>query len=121
MDALLSNTTASENAAVGTFSLQNNTTGSTPGGNATTELGPNTTIGAEALFDNTGGSNTAVGFQALGSIRDNSFATAMGFKALGNSTSGNNDAFGYKALGNNTTGFLNTAIATNPQACGTTR
>jgi hypothetical protein len=74
-------------------------------------MGPDTAVGAEALFGNTtGGSNTALGFHALGSIRDGSFATAVGFKALGNSTSGSNDAFGYKALGNNTTGFLNTAI-----------
>jgi hypothetical protein len=121
VDALLSNTTASENTAIGAFSLQNNTTGGTPGGSGMTEIGPNTAIGAQALFDNTtGGANTALGFQALGAISTAGQSTAVGFKALANSSTASNDAFGYKALASNTTGGENTACGANALFSSTT-
>jgi hypothetical protein len=54
VDALQSNTTGSDNTAIGTLALNKSTTGS-----------DNTVIGLEALENNTtGGSNIAIGYQA---------------------------------------------------------
>jgi hypothetical protein len=116
----LFNNTASENTAVGSNALLSNTTG----GTVETNLGPNTAVGAQALQSNiTASANTALGFQALGSVTtgfddgggDTHFggSTAVGFQALANATDNGvlgNNAFGYQALFANTTGVRNTAI-----------
>src|SRR6266700_1334907 len=57
------------NTKLGKDALKNNTNGGVSGGSGTTEVGPNAAVGAHALLSNTtGGANTAVGFQALGTI-----------------------------------------------------
>jgi hypothetical protein len=119
--------TADQNTAVGAATLLNNTTGGTivgtPGSPA--EVGPNTAVGTLALGRNTtSGANTAVGYQALGSmtsgnsgLNNGGFNTAVGYKALSSAdTSGSNfdgtgnSALGYQALAYTNTGEGNVAI-----------
>lgn len=136
--ALVSNVTGAQNTAVGAFALLNNTADSntatgafalhdnTTGGTLATsvlgyDVGPNTAVGSHALESNTDSSgNTAVGYQALGSMVTGPSAdpqvgisTAVGFQALANingPSNGANDAFGYQALFNLTDGNGNVAI-----------
>ena len=92
-----------KNVAVGTFALNNNTTGY-----------HNTAVGDEALFTNiTGAQNTAVGLNALFyNTADNN--TAVGTSALlNNSTGTNNTAVGRAAGLGNTTASSNTLIGRN--------
>jgi hypothetical protein len=70
----------------------------------------NTAIGFNALMDNTfGGQNTAVGSQALMNPATTSWNTAVGYQALQNG-GGQDTAVGYLSMMNTTTGDLNTAI-----------
>jgi trimeric autotransporter adhesin len=71
----------------------------------------NTAIGSSALLSNTTGTgNAATGSSALLSNTTGSFNTANGLEALySNTTGGNNTATGAFALLSNTTGFDNTA------------
>ena len=63
----------------------------------------NTVLGDDALLNNTGSANTAVGFQAL----------------FGNTTGTENTAVGWRALQCNSFGGANTAVGTNAlQSCG---
>src|ERR1700687_1659523 len=106
-----------KNAALGTFALQNNTTGArnTASGfqalQSNTDGSNNTASGAAALQNNTvGHDNTASGFNALVSNTNGAFNTASGAAALQNNTVGNgNTASGYIALLSNTSGNSNTA------------
>jgi len=93
--ALESNTTGTNNTAMGVASLGTNTTGS-----------QNTAIGLQALQANTTASyNTAVGYQAGYSNTTGSSNVAMGIQALqANTTASNNTAVGYQAGYSNTTG-----------------
>jgi trimeric autotransporter adhesin len=123
--ALLNNT-ADGNTAAGAFALQANTTGGTLGTTNGELVGPNTAVGSHALESNTIASgNTAVGYQALGSMvagadfgngpTDLSISTAVGFQALANVNGSNNaanDAFGYRALFDLTNGYNNVAVGT---------
>jgi Chaperone of endosialidase len=72
----------------------------------------NTAVGFNALFSNTGGfANTAEGSRALFSNTTGSLNTAIGDEALLSNTTGiSNTAIGGAALGSNITGFSNTAI-----------
>jgi uncharacterized coiled-coil protein SlyX len=98
--ALFSNTSGSENTAVGVFALYANTTG---------EL--NTAVGDGALGLNDGNANTALGSEALSSNTGGFDNTAIGFQALGANTSGaKNTAIGLGALGGNTGGSRNVAL-----------
>jgi trimeric autotransporter adhesin len=71
----------------------------------------NTAIGFNALFSNNATEgNTAIGWEALASNTGGSFNTAIGWGALtANTTGGSNTAIGVTALDFNTTGFGNTA------------
>src|SRR5262249_48397186 len=71
----------------------------------------NTALGAEALFELTGGSdNTATGEFALFHNTTGRFNTASGFAALSENTTGSwNTASGVAALSENTVGSFNTA------------
>jgi hypothetical protein len=71
----------------------------------------NTAIGARALFNNTtGDNNTAIGLDALVSNTTGSDNTAIGFQALIDNTVGSaNTATGFHALLNNAIGSDNTA------------
>jgi hypothetical protein len=87
-----------------------------------------TSLGYQAGNSNTGGANTAVGYQALFSNTTGSGSVAIGHNALRNNTTGNfnvavgalalasnitgdrNSAFGYSALRFNTTGNRNSAF-----------
>jgi hypothetical protein len=70
----------------------------------------NTFLGEDALSNNTGFNNTAIGFEALGQNGTGDLNTAIGFAALGNNTTGDhNTASGNNALADNTTGSGNTA------------
>src|SRR5438552_2694838 len=75
----------------------------------------NTAIGFEALFSNTtGGGNTATGSDALYSNTTGDSNTATGATALLSNTTGrNNTADGQNALHNNTTGSFNMALGEN--------
>jgi hypothetical protein len=97
---LESNTTGDSNTAIGFEALLSNTTGYN-----------NTASGADALQDNTTGvGNTACGVGALGSNTTGTSNTASGSSALGSNTTGSaNIAGGYAALAGNTTGSYNTA------------
>ena len=70
----------------------------------------NTVLGDDALLNNTGSVNTAIGFQALNQNTTGNGNTAIGIDALySNTTGGGNTAAGIYALFSNTTGFNNTA------------
>jgi hypothetical protein len=99
-DALVNNTTGSENTATGFQALFRNTIGF-----------ENTATGFQALENNqTGIENTATGFQALWSNTTGFLNTATGVDALySNTTGGNNTATGVWALFYNRTGVENTA------------
>src|SRR5216684_1695995 len=70
----------------------------------------NTVLGDDALINNTGDSNTAIGFNALFSNTTGFDNTAIGFEALFSNTTGtSNTANGFDALFSNTAGNFNTA------------
>jgi hypothetical protein len=71
----------------------------------------NTVLGDDALLNNTGFDNTAIGFNALYSNTTGFYNTATGDLALYSNTSGiSNTGIGVAALYSNTTGIDNTAI-----------
>jgi len=73
----------------------------------------NTVLGDNALLNNNGIENTAVGSNALNTNTSGNYNTAIGFFALFNNTTGqNNTATGYGALISNATGFNNTGTGT---------
>lgn len=100
-NSLQSNTTGIYNTAMGHVSLSSNTTGSN-----------NTSVGYGSLQTNTtGSSNTAMGHASLYSNTTGSNNTSSGYISLYNNTIGNsNTAAGYGSLVSNTTGGNNTAI-----------
>lgn len=122
-NALKNLTTGVGNAAIGWYSLFNNTDGSfntalgagtllfNVGDQSTGEGTQNTAVGAAALlFNTTGSQNTATGSQALSSNTIGSANTAIGVEALLSNTAGEgNTANGAYALDSNTTGNVNTA------------
>ena len=74
----------------------------------------NTFLGDDALLNNTGPDNTAIGNIALTSNTTGNANTAVGSNALASNTTGfRNTANGFDALGTNTTGSDNTAIGFN--------
>jgi len=98
--ALATNTTGSDNSAVGWASLYYNTTGSY-----------NTAMGRYALFTNTtADNNTAVGYQAAYSNATGGNLTAIGYQALYSTTAANNLGIGYQAGYTNTSGTENAFI-----------
>jgi hypothetical protein len=71
----------------------------------------NTVLGDDALLNNTGTNNTAIGFDALLNNTTGFFNTALGANALNANTVGiDNTAIGNQALFFNTTGGFNTAL-----------
>jgi hypothetical protein len=82
----------------------------------------NTAIGFNALFSNNGTEgNTAIGWKALASNNSGSFNTAIGWAALTANTTGQaNTAIGVTALDFNTTGFDNVAIGISALGLNTT-
>lgn len=77
----------------------------------------NTTVGANALKNNSIGSeNSATGFESL-KTNDGNRNSAFGFRSLSNTTSGSeNSAFGWNAFISNTTGSGNVALGRNAGA-----
>ena len=114
---LLNNTEGIRNVSVGYQSLYTNTTG-----DSNISIGykslhfnliglQNIGIGDFSLFNNTGSSNTAVGFSALKSNTSGNDNSAIGFNSLLNNTTGTrNTAQGFEVLYSNTTGGYNVAI-----------
>jgi uncharacterized coiled-coil protein SlyX len=82
----------------------------------------NTAVGFNALFRNNGTEgNTAIGWEALASNSTGGFNTAVGWAALvSNTTGGGNTAIGVTALDFNTTGSGNTATGVSALALNTT-
>jgi hypothetical protein len=99
------------NTTVGLNALQNNTTGSL-----------NTAMGFNALRNNTtGNNNNAVGVNSLQNNTTGNDNTALGAAALRFNTEGNqNTALGRSALQGNTTGNENTAVGFNALTSNTT-
>jgi trimeric autotransporter adhesin len=93
-------TAAVQNAALGYYAMNSNTTGVR-----------NAALGFRALRANTSGNyNTAVGYEALTNNSTATLNTALGYLALtANTTGNNNTASGASALQTNTTGSKNTA------------
>ncbi|SFP67410.1 tail fiber domain-containing protein [Parafilimonas terrae] len=78
-------------------------------------------LGQDALSSNTGGSNTAIGYQALYANTTGGSNTATGLQALySNSTGVYNAAFGGQCMFDNTTGSQNLAIGIQALALNTT-
>jgi hypothetical protein len=74
----------------------------------------NTAEGVEALLNNTGDANTAMGAETLHENTTGDGNTAVGFNALfNNTTGGGNIAIGAAALSANSTGTGNTALGGN--------
>jgi Chaperone of endosialidase len=81
----------------------------------------NTVLGDDALLNNTGFFNTAIGFNALFENTTGNSNTATGYSALGSNTTGAlNTAEGTAALFRNTTGAENTAIGSQTLLFNTT-
>ena len=117
--ALLNNT-VSNNIAMGTSALRNNTSGGANIAIGVSALTTNTTgdsntaIGHNSLLSNSGSSNTATGASSLGNNTTGNFNTATGTSSLKSNTTGyNNTAIGYSSLESNTTGYWNTATGFN--------
>jgi uncharacterized coiled-coil protein SlyX len=93
--------------------------GFSPQARATCQEGCNTStaatfVGEDALVNNSGTSNTAIGNLALTSNTGGAANTAVGSVALlSNTEGGSNTAIGVWALRNNTTGNFNTATGQN--------
>jgi len=60
-----------------------------------------------------GNDNVGFGVNVLGSLRGQSYNTAIGDGTLNKDTAGSNTAVGYNALGSNTGGVANTAVGVN--------
>jgi hypothetical protein len=99
--ALASNTTGSNNTAVGYNAMTANTDGF-----------QNTAVGSEALDANTSGDyNTGVGYQALTAASTANYNTGIGYRALQATTTGaGNTAVGSDALLLTSTGADNVAV-----------
>jgi len=84
----------------------------TPNPNIITEDLPLTTtgVGVNALVNNTGMNNTAMGWSALESSNAGGANTGVGARALLNNTGNGNTAVGSGALQSNSTGNRNTAV-----------
>jgi Chaperone of endosialidase len=81
----------------------------------------NTSLGEDALLNNTGSANTAVGFDALVSNTTGESNTATGAATLVFNTTGvSNTAIGFDALYSNTTGSANTATGDDTLVFNTT-
>jgi hypothetical protein len=128
MSALFSNTTASNNTAVGYQAGYTNTTGTgliaigqAALYNNTTAYN-NTAIGQASLYANTTGlSNTGVGHTTLRFNTTGSSNVAMGQEALtSNTTASNNTAVGYQAGYAVTTGEYNTYLGGTAAVAATT-
>jgi hypothetical protein len=92
----------SGNTVVGSGALYSNTTGTN-----------NTALGYQTLYSNTNSFNTAVGFNALYSNTNGYYNNALGYQALSSNTNGvNNNAFGLAAL-NYCLGSNNSAFGGN--------
>jgi hypothetical protein len=109
--ALLNNTTGQANIAIGLSALNFNTTGY-----------QNAAFGLGALQSNTtGGANTAVGHSALQENTTANSNTAIGFESLKlNTTGANNVAIGLLSLTANTFGLQNTAVGSGALSSNTT-
>jgi hypothetical protein len=77
-------------------------------------------VGTEALSNNTGSSNTALGRSALYANTTASNNTAVGYQAAYNNTTGTIQAFGKKTLYSNTTGVSNVAVGNDALLLNTT-
>ena len=83
--------------------------------------GGTTVLGDEALVNNFGANNTAVGSDALNNNTSGSDNTAIGeFALVINDTGNNNTAIGVQALENNMTGHENTATGVDALPANTT-
>jgi hypothetical protein len=116
-NACLANTNGNSNTGVGSFALTSNTTGQVNTAVGSGALPANTSgvansgFGVNALNSNTtGGHNTALGFQALFANVTGSSNTGVGANALGNATGSNNTALGRLAGFNITNGTNNIHI-----------
>ena len=69
-----------------------------------------TDVGYSSLTNNTGASNTGIGYEALRDSTTGNFSTAVGREALAANTTGSNTAIGYAALKTVTTGGNNVAV-----------
>jgi hypothetical protein len=115
---LSSNTTGSDNTAIGSGALENNGIGNDNTATGFEVLASNTSgtantaSGLHAMqFNTTGSDNTASGLIALQSNTSGAENTALGAFALATSTTGkNNTAEGSGALANSTTGSNNVAV-----------
>ena len=109
--ALRNNSDRSNLVAIGDSALYKNGTGAVIATDGTN----NTAIGSKSLFNNTkGNSNTALGYQSLFANSTGSNNTAMGVQSLTANTTGNqNVAIGTHALDANTNGVNNTAIGSS--------
>jgi len=100
----------STNTALGTSTLNANTSGAT-----------NVAIGYQALLANTtGGDNVAVGKGTLVTHTGGSRNTAVGAAALNLNTVSDNTAVGFNALNGNTSGGANVAVGSGALSANTT-
>jgi hypothetical protein len=126
-NALLNNTTGTNNNAFGATALQANTTGQNNnafGSGALFSNGSgngNVAIGENAMDGNSSGSyNVGIGVTAL-LLNNGNQNTAVGYQAsFTNSTGGYNSAYGVRALYGNTTGSYNLGIGIDALSALTT-
>jgi hypothetical protein len=116
--SLLNNTSGYYNTAIGNVSLESNTTGyentAVGGGSLRQNISGNynTAVGYNSLYFNTGNNNTAIGRWSLQNNTTGNNNTALGYNSLfsNNGTGSNNTAIGREAQYNTTTGGDNTSL-----------
>ncbi len=111
---------ASNNIAIGSQSLESNSTGYDNIGIGSKALGTNTigyentSIGSSSMENNNDGySNTALGFKTLNNNLTGHYNTAIGVNALLSNNASENTAVGYNTLFQNSSGENNIAIGIN--------
>ena len=117
-DALLSLTSGAGNTGVGFASLRNNTTGNSNTAvgyralenNSASGSSYNTAVGAEALFNSIGTTNTAFGCQAMYNDKDGQSNTAVGYQALYDNKGGTQNVAIGQYAGARITSSLNVCI-----------
>jgi trimeric autotransporter adhesin len=109
--ALYSNKAGSNATAVGTRAMYYANSTISPYTNTNVAVGYEALRGSTTASLNTGGLNTAIGYQSLTNNSSGSENTATGFLALNSNSDGSqNTAYGNRALGSNMIGSINTAI-----------
>ena len=110
VSSLYHNKAGSNATAIGKGAMENTNNTTVPFDNKNVGVGYEALRGSIVPADNTGNSNTAIGYQSINKNSTGNFNVANGFVSLFSNTTGNfNVANGAAAMYSNTSGYENTA------------